>query len=449
MVRLNKINKYIFLVMLGSVCALSSCEKDEGPIMEDPDARLTAELKKNDEALKAAEYGWIATIYPGSAAGNAFGGYSFYVQFLDNNRVRMMGDFNEESATSIMESSYHLKALQRPTLVFDTYNYIHLIHDPDRTISGGDRGEGLLSDFEFSFVEIDADRIELMGTFHYNAMVLEAASREEMEAITGGAWATIRQATSTLVQNSPFLYVEIESGQRVAVEFNLPGKQVSISWMEGDDTAVTRSSNFVYTVDGIKLEAPLKYKDHEVDGFRWNTNHSTLSAVVGESVTPVKVTSNPLIPLHTLFGHDGDYTLLYIDGETLPEGVSSGFNAVYQETVDLLNGSGRGILYTDLTFNDDEQLTVRIRYYTISNGSQYTASKTFEYQKVGNRLTLKEVAMNNNWNSRRNQLAPMTEYLTQTEFIIDWVESSGVGSIPLGGLYPVDDPNTFFYGELR
>jgi hypothetical protein len=79
----------------------------------------------------------------------------------------MLSDFNETTATVLKESSYRLKALQQPTLIFDTYSYLHLLSDPDPNVAGGIAGKGYNSDFEFAYdpTIAQADTIILTGRF--------------------------------------------------------------------------------------------------------------------------------------------------------------------------------------------------------------------------------------------------------------------------------------------
>ena len=122
--------------------------------------RLNAALASYEKQLVEAPYGWNAVIYPGGG-----GSYGFYFKFDDKNRVTMYSDFSDASAAKPKESSYRLKAMQTPSLIFDTYSYLHVLADPDRSVNNGELGEGLLSDFEFSIYgdSLTADRMAFVG----------------------------------------------------------------------------------------------------------------------------------------------------------------------------------------------------------------------------------------------------------------------------------------------
>ena len=76
-------------------------------------------------ALTGSATGWNATIKTGTG-----GIFHFHFRFNESNRVFMYADINLETATTAKESSYRLKALQTPALIFDTYSYLHILADP-------------------------------------------------------------------------------------------------------------------------------------------------------------------------------------------------------------------------------------------------------------------------------------------------------------------------------
>src|SRR5215217_5513761 len=150
------IMKYTFIYSIFLLAAFSSCKKDDSNAFEkSPDERVNETLANFQTLLSGAQYGWRAVVYP-----TAGGAYSFYFKFNDANRVVMYSDFDSASAVTPRESSYRLKALQQPSLIFDTYSYLHLLSDPnENTITvqsdingyrGGALGQGLQSDFEYA-----------------------------------------------------------------------------------------------------------------------------------------------------------------------------------------------------------------------------------------------------------------------------------------------------------
>ncbi|HRP34160.1 MAG TPA: DUF4302 domain-containing protein, partial [Agriterribacter sp.] len=172
------------LYMLSLLLLFSACRKDEPVFDQSPDARINATLSEYQAALLNSATGWKATIMPGAG-----GLYHFYFRFNNENRVFMYSDFDTATAKYQKESSYRLKALQQPTLIFDTYSYLHLLSDPDAAVNGGNYGSGLSADFEFSMDTLYADSIILRGKMNNTRLKLEKASQQELDEWQNGQWA--------------------------------------------------------------------------------------------------------------------------------------------------------------------------------------------------------------------------------------------------------------------
>jgi Domain of unknown function (DUF4302) len=178
--------KNYFLGICGLVLlTVSSCRKvdDSSVFGQSPDQRINATLAKYQEKLSGAQFGWKAIV-----ATNEGGNFTFYFSFNDSNRVKMMSSFDSTSATVLKESSYRLKALQQPSLLFDTYSYIHQLADPNPASNGGEAGVGLGADFEYWFNEAESstDTIILMGTINRTKTKLIRATQQERDDFLNG-----------------------------------------------------------------------------------------------------------------------------------------------------------------------------------------------------------------------------------------------------------------------
>src|SRR5688572_18106495 len=110
--------KRILIVFLVLAAALTSCTKEEDPVFEkSPDERLQEKLTAYQVQLSGAQNGWNGLLVTDSGRGST---HSFYFKFNDQNRVTMLSDFDPVSATTFKESSYRIKALLQPSLLFDT-----------------------------------------------------------------------------------------------------------------------------------------------------------------------------------------------------------------------------------------------------------------------------------------------------------------------------------------
>ena len=125
-------NKNLLYTFLAIITLVASCRKDDDNAFDkSPDERLNETLQQYQAALSGSPYGWNANLTTADG-----GSYRFYFSFNESNRVEMYSDFDSTTATTIRESSYRLKALQQPSLIFDTYSYIHILSDPDGAVSG-------------------------------------------------------------------------------------------------------------------------------------------------------------------------------------------------------------------------------------------------------------------------------------------------------------------------
>ena len=165
----------ILTLLLAASVLFTACDlKEDYSSSESPDEKLIKILAEYSEALTSAPNGWILSVNT-----EVSGGYNHWVTFDKSSRVVMLSDMDatwivnpswgvEPTSTTPIESSYRLKAAQMPSLIFDTYTYVHLLADPQaldnayRPGNGGSaNGDGLKSDFEFYFQGIDNGKIYL------------------------------------------------------------------------------------------------------------------------------------------------------------------------------------------------------------------------------------------------------------------------------------------------
>ncbi len=132
--------KILYALIL--ITTIVSCKKDKAAFDKDADDRINEQLTSYQSVIVGSANGWTATLK--TRLGMVF---SFYFRFNDSNRVFMSSDFDTTTAGVQKESSFRLKSLQQPCLLFDTYSYIHILADPDASVDNGNYGSGLMSDF--------------------------------------------------------------------------------------------------------------------------------------------------------------------------------------------------------------------------------------------------------------------------------------------------------------
>lgn len=270
--------KSLFYITTILLIAVFSCKKDEGHLFnESPDERLNKKLEEYQQALVNAPDGWKATYIPATG-----GKFNFYFRFNAENRVLMYADFDTATAKNQKESSYRLKALQQPSLIFDTYSYIHLLADPDGAVNGGNDGQGLLADFEFAIDSVYTDSITLTGRINNTRLTLQKASAQEYAAWQNGDWADALSFNNLSLIENYFKALTL-NGVKYEVRINPIKKTVTILWLSGS-AVKEHTTSYYFVADGIVLEEPVVNGSQTINGFSnlvWNNNTMTLSVKSG------------------------------------------------------------------------------------------------------------------------------------------------------------------------
>jgi hypothetical protein len=292
---------FLFLVVLLTV--LSSCKKDDtNAFAKSPDDRINETLATYQSLLSDASYGWKAVVYPTGG-----GAYSFYFKFNDANRVVMYSDFDSLTASTPKESSYRIKALQQPSLIFDTYTYLHLLSDPNENTTnvqsdvngfrGGTLGQGLQSDFEFAIDTATTDSVKLTGRQHGTKAYLKAATQQEAAAYNNGLLAS---ALVQLENISKVLYYfkRLTLGGKVYdVSINDNAKNIAFTWINSNGSVSTFNTTYYYTTEGIQFTTPFNDGTQIITGFtniEWDANATSFSVVANNTAGTIAGVNNPI-----------------------------------------------------------------------------------------------------------------------------------------------------------
>lgn len=282
-------NKYLSYLLLFLLAGLWSCKDDNDVFEQTADERVNAALADYQRQLSGAQYGWKGIIYPGGG-----GVYSFYFKFNDQNRVVMYSDFAAESASTPKESSYRLKAMQTPSLIFDTYSYLHVLADPDAEVNGGSYGDGLRSDYEFSFSGDSAStgNITLTGTKNQSKLILIKATQEEATAYGNGGI-----AKSLLFNNiSKYLYYFkrfTAGGVTYEISVNQNERKITLNWLTGT-TVNSFTTDYYYGATGISFLTPFVNGSTTINGLTditWDASSIKLGVTVAG--TKITIVDNP------------------------------------------------------------------------------------------------------------------------------------------------------------
>ncbi len=286
--------KKFILGFCGLLILAASCKKvdNSSVFSQSADQRINAALAKQQSKLSGAQYGWKAVVRT-----NAGGNFTFYFSFNDSNRVKMLSSFDSTTATTIKESSFRLKALQQPSLLFDTYSYIHLLADPNPATAGGEAGAGLQADFEFYFDEANStdDVIELVGRFNGTKTTLTRATQAERDAFVNG------ELAAGLAINKILNYYK---------RFNVNGTDSTDAYIEArssyiirtDDNGnlldTTRDATYTLTLGGLLFSRPIQVGSRsisELSNISFDQATKTITATGdGQPVTIKGVVTNPI-----------------------------------------------------------------------------------------------------------------------------------------------------------
>ncbi|OQP60806.1 DUF4302 domain-containing protein [Niastella populi] len=285
-------NKNLIYFLLAIITLVASCRKDDDNAFDkSPDERLNETLQQYQAALSGSTYGWNANLTTADG-----GSYRFYFSFNESNRVEMYSDFDSTTATTIRESSYRLKALQQPSLIFDTYSYIHMLSDPDGAVSGGTYGQGLRSDFEFAIDTVTADSIRLTGRFNGSRLSLRKAAQGDR-----AVWAS-KQVTNGVVNFRNYwkihLYFKrlVYAGTQYELQFDTTLKKVSVSWISGAQTnTVTRG--YYFWANGVYFSDPIVNGSANIPGFSitsYNAGTQTMNVTVNGTAATIGGFTTPI-----------------------------------------------------------------------------------------------------------------------------------------------------------
>ncbi|MGV3640120.1 MAG: DUF4302 domain-containing protein [Adhaeribacter sp.] len=229
---------------------LPACQTHEDPVApaDRPDARLTKVLADYKTLLIGAPHGWKAELRT-----NAGELYNFLFTFRPDERVIMSSDISVATATPL-ESTYRLKAMQHPALLFDTYSHLHVLADPDPNKNGGVPGEGRFSDFEFDFSSVTDQTLTLTGQRFGSKLVLTKATQAEAATFITDLVAQA-QALANLSTFTTYFKRFTVGNQAFDVQVDMASRSIVFTYFVGEE-ARTFSTNFYFSGQGLVLIQP-------------------------------------------------------------------------------------------------------------------------------------------------------------------------------------------------
>lgn len=273
---------YFFLLAI----AFTACRKDDTkPIIGNVDERLSAALAAYQSQLTSAEFGWRGYLLTDNKTPA-----TFLFNFNDKNGITMSADYETNSSVS----SYRLKALQRPTLLFDSYSTLHLLADPTPSVAGGSVADGYFSDFEFVFLSTTADTIKLEGTFHKSKLLLV---RSKSAAESASVFTSVQNIIDVSSKVKTYFKRTTISGTECEVRLDAAAQIISFSSLIDGTTLKTQSSSFYVFGTSIFLYDPLVIGTttvKELSGVSFETASGFINASINGTPIQIKEAIAPL-----------------------------------------------------------------------------------------------------------------------------------------------------------
>lgn len=447
--------KYIFYILAFTTVFASCTKKTEDIFDKSADQRLSEVLTKHKNNLVNAP-GWKFFVYPkGLESQDIFvGGFTYYVKFTANNRVSMVSDFLTSLAATPKESGYRVVAFQRPSLVFDTYTYMHIPADPDPNVSFspmGTGGYGFGTDFNFSFKDVTPkDTMYLQGNFNKSEAVLIKATQAEMDAaFVNGRLSHIMNSSFPYPFNNPFLYLPAGSNLNVGVGFDFNNTLITFTYISGG-AFINTTFPFSFTTYGIHLGKPITIGNYTFQDLYWDDVKKLYYIQSGPIRVEFANSSTPLIvlPLTNIIGKDNT-TITIPPGAGLPNQsplFMTRYNAARTGIANLLTGSIALTLDDiDFVFNAAAK-TMNVNVYIIQQGQFYLAQYNYIYTVDGaGNFKFTRTSQNGNATFINTPMNNILSFIDADQFKIDGIASS-FGF--LGTMKSQQTPTFYFTGVL-
>jgi hypothetical protein len=359
-----------FVFMLGMML---SCTKTESQFIDEktPNERYSEFITEVRSILQSSEYGWIGML----RTPRNDKGFSVFIDFKEDNRVVMYSDFNTTTSSTPKESSFGFRNTGIPSLIFDTYNYIHLLADPNSDVNSGTSGSGLYADFEFSIRKVSADTIVLRGNLNNNDFLLVRLKQDEKDKLVNGVLTDDINLFQNYFASAENNYIELNidgESRKLAIDY-VDNRGVAFQVMEGSKI-VSFAGPLYYALNEIKLGKENTYKG--VTFVRAYFKEVDKLFIVDDAGKEYEVlaASSPIIPLPPFLDSFGDGKRYY-SAEFRPNTANVYFqpiwNAIQNESI---TKADRHIGYLRMSLLADGQLYIRIYRYAAGAGTTGSAS---------------------------------------------------------------------------
>ncbi|WP_264523948.1 DUF4302 domain-containing protein [Flavobacterium sp. N502536] len=310
--KLKNIVQYLIIGFL-TIQLFSACANDtdaEPKFDKTPAERLNEQKSELNTALLSSEFGWKAVYFTDDTQ---LGGYTHLIKFLPNNKVEMASDFNSD--TKVYTSEYSVVLGSTMSLLFNTYNRIHLLSDSNSFPIPALRGKGYLGDFQFLYYgQENGDLV-----FRSNRLVREV----RFVKATAQDWTDLPKNLATEknvigASTRPlFRSLEVNDGAKVTrydFSFTTATRYAVSRAVDGSESVI--SMGVGYTPTGIVVSPAVTVAGQKLSAFTYNDTDGSFTATGTGGVTAtIKYGNQPLaltddykilLPANSnlVYGHD-------------------------------------------------------------------------------------------------------------------------------------------------
>jgi hypothetical protein len=453
-----KMKKLLFFIVALSI-VIAGCKKSSYVAKFDktPQERAGEQIALVSSILTSAPNGWVATL-PTQAGG----GYSFYLAFDNQQNVTMYGDLTDPSATVAGKSYYRVKQDIGTELVFDSYNYIAMLDDPNAAILGGASKIGYSSDVEFTYERSTADSIVFLGKKYRQAFKLVKATAAQKTAyLDNASYKTAIDKFKSFFVTTKNPYIDMGAGAtaiKVGVSVNATnnlaaGKRTSFLGVLADGKSIGNStSKFAFSLDGAGiLDGGLVFNGVTFVRYTWKdaTTLALYDSTGKEYI--IKSSATPIVPLH--LGLGVSYVNVVVPSATTYPGWGADFIsqralAATGVTTFSVGGSPLSLGSMTFTFNAAAE-TMNLNVITPYAATSLTLLYPFKYTKsASNVYKFNSTGPAGNAASLAGVMGPLlAQRINVDTFTVDYFVHPTTGAL-MAQFTSVEHPTFVFTGTI-
>lgn len=241
--------KIYSLFLIALTLGFASCTNEVDDLFGKQSAQRMADAIANTTSvLQSAEDGWLMEFY----GDDKYGGYNLVCKF-DADSVVIYNELAEEPQTS----HYRVDQSQGVILSFDAYNEnIHFFSDPASGV--GQKGEGMMGDFEFRVQSVSNDSIVLIGKKHGKKVVMTPfhgsfdAYAEALDSIDENMFPTTKYY---LIMGKDTVSMSLSDGR---------------CFVYANENGISKNAPFIVTTTGLKFASPIVIGGKTISGFNYS-----------------------------------------------------------------------------------------------------------------------------------------------------------------------------------